>query len=146
MRWTVSRVVDIRASPADVFDVISTVERYADYSPAIRKVGKAPDGSYHWLVSLAGIPVSWDGIVTRSDRPREFAWRSVRGLSNAGSFSLVPTAGGTMVTLRMSLDLPSGLGLGWLKPLLIQYVERVGNDILQAVKRQLERRPASGHG
>jgi len=136
MQWTVSKSVEIKALPAEVFDVISDVEHYSSYSSVIREVRKAGDGSYRWVGSLAGIRVTWDGIVARSDNPRYFAWRAIRGLQNSGSFSLAATNRGTMVKLNMCFRLPVGLGL--LKPIMFPIIEKVGDDILRSVKNALE--------
>jgi len=138
MQWTVSKLAEIKASPAEVFDVISDVEHYSSYSSVIREVRKAGDGSYRWVTRLAGIRVTWDGIVTRSEKPSYFAWRAIRGMQNSGSFSLAATDRGTMVRLKMSFHPPAGLVLGLLKPIALPIIGKAGEDILWAVTIALE--------
>jgi uncharacterized membrane protein len=84
--------LEIDAPPESVFDLISRVEGFKNYSRLIREVKELSPGRYLWQVEYLGITFEWESEVTESDRPRRFAWQSVSGIYNNGIYTLEPTA------------------------------------------------------
>ena len=134
----VERTLFIRAAPEAVFDLISRVENFSQYSPAIREVRAIGRDTYHWVVSVAGFALDWDSVVTEKTRPARFAWRSVRGVENGGLFRLAPADGGTEVRFTMSYRLASPLLERIVDAIAAPLMQRVAAELLEQVRRRLE--------
>jgi uncharacterized membrane protein len=77
-------------------------------------------------------------VVTELSRPRYFAWRSIRGVSNEGSYTLTPTASGTLVTLTMEYRLANPLAERAIMFLASRLIKRIASEVLMNVKNQIE--------
>lgn len=129
----------IRAAPEAVFDLISHVEQFPQYSRAIRAVRALGHDTYRWTISVAGFELEWDATVTgETQGPRHFAWHSVRGVENGGCFDLRPTAGGTEVRFAMSYRLASPLLERVVDAIAAPLMQRVAGELLGEVRRRLE--------
>lgn len=138
---TIERTTTIRAAPEAVFDLISRVEEFPQYSRAIRAVRALGHDTYRWTVRFAGFELEWDSVVTgETRRPRHFAWRSVRGVENGGCFDLRPVAGGTEVRFTMSYRLANPLLERVVDALAAPLMQRVAGELLGEVRRRLEPR------
>jgi uncharacterized membrane protein len=135
---TIARTAVIRAAPEAVFDLIARVEDFARYSRAIRAVHAVGPNRYRWVVRAAGLELEWEASVTESERPRRFAWRSLRGLENGGCFDLHPAPGGTEVRFTMSYRLANPLLERLIEPLTAPIMQRVAGEMLDEVRRRLE--------
>ncbi len=136
---TIERTISIRAAPEAVFDLISRVEDFPRYSRAIRAVRALGHGAYRWTTSIAGFELEWDSVVTgETQRPRHFAWRSIRGVENGGCFDLRPVAGGTEVRFTMSYRLASPLLERIVDAIAAPLMQRVAGELLEQVRRRLE--------
>ena len=80
----------IKAPPEKVFDLISRVENFSEYSRHIKEVRAIGENLFLWRVKAFGIKVEWESEVVESLRPVSFAWRSVSGLYNTGRYVLTP--------------------------------------------------------
>lgn len=136
---TIERTISIRAAPEAVFDLISRVEDFPRYSRAIRAVRALGHGAYRWTTSVAGFELEWDSVVTgETQRPRHFAWRSIRGVENGGCFDLRPVASGTEVRFTMSYRLASPLLERIVDAIAAPLMQRVAGELLEQVRRRLE--------
>lgn len=139
----VEYITTIRASPEAVYDLISRVEDFPRYCRAIDEVRAYAPDAYRWRVRLAGIVLGWDAQVIEARRPSAFAWRSLRGVDNAGRFALAPTAGGTEVRFSMEYRFANRLLEVMFDALAAPLVRRVAQEILEQVRARLERANSS---
>ncbi|OGI50538.1 MAG: hypothetical protein A3E57_09325 [Candidatus Muproteobacteria bacterium RIFCSPHIGHO2_12_FULL_60_33] len=135
----IEHTIFIRAAPEAVFDLISRVENFSQYSPAIREVRTIGRDTYRWVVSVAGFALDWDSVVTEKMRPARFAWRSVRGVENGGLFRLAPANGGTEVRFTMEYRLANPILERIVNTIAAPLMQRVATELLDAVRERLER-------
>jgi uncharacterized membrane protein len=113
------RAVDYRktitvAAPVDeVYDVWSRVENFPRIMSHIREVRDIGNGRTRWTATgPAGIPVSWDAVVTQQMPGEVLAWRSEPGsmIDNAGVIRFEPVGDGeaTRVDIHLSYNPPAG--------------------------------------
>lgn len=135
----VERTVIVGAAPEAVFDLLSRVEDFPQYSRAIRAVRALGRDTYRWTIRVAGFELEWDAVVTEETRrPQHFAWRSIRGVENGGCFDLRPVAGGTEVRFTMSYRLASPLLERIVDAIAAPLMQRVAGELLEQVRRRLE--------
>lgn len=136
----ISRSVDIMADPDTVYDLISRVEEFSLYSNLIESIKETAPKTYHWKAKLGVIPVEWDAVVIEECRPRKFAWHSIKGFKNSGSYTLTPSSSGTTVCFEMEFHLPVSILERALSPLSDRYMNKLSEDILNEIKKRLERK------
>lgn len=136
----ISRSVDIMADPDTVYDLISRVEEFSLYSNLIESIRETAPKTYHWKAKLGVIPLEWDAVVTEECRPGRFAWHSIRGLNNSGSYTLTPSGSGTTVCFEMEFHLPVSILEQALSHLTDSYMNRLSEDMLREIKKKLERK------
>ncbi|EPC03153.1 hypothetical protein L861_22855 [Litchfieldella anticariensis FP35 = DSM 16096] len=134
----VEHEAEIAASPQEVFALIDRVETFADYSDAIDTIVRLDDSRYRWRVRVAGVPLSFDVEITEFTPSERFAWRSVTGVPNHGSYRLTPIEGGTHIHLTLEYSLnnhPMEKAVHQAaKPLL----RKLSRDIIDKVEAQLK--------
>lgn len=135
---SIRETVEIKADPEAVFDLIARVEDFSRYTAVIRDIRALGHDTYRWRVKVAGVPLEWDVEVTERRRPRRFAWRSIRGVANSGSYELEPVPGGTRASFAMEYRLPNPLLELLIAPLANPLIRTVSVEILAAVKARLE--------
>jgi len=128
----------VKATPEAVFDLVTQVEEFPSHVALLKEVTLTGPETYHWSIVVAGIELSWDGIVTRRERPRRFAWKSLSGQPNSGAYELEPTENGTLVCFRMEYRFQSAW-LEWLlTPVLEPLMNRAAAEAITYVKGHLE--------
>jgi uncharacterized membrane protein len=135
---TISEKVTIRADIEAVFDLICRVEEfplYADFLTEVRKIGYR---TYRWVAEVQGITFTWDSVITEFRRPVRLAWRSVRGLQNAGAYTLRQLPQGTEVSIRIEYHLPGHFLEALTAPFAEPLAHSIAAQILERVKRRLE--------
>ncbi len=136
---TIEHTISIRAAPEAVFDLISHVEDFPRYSRIIHAVRSLGHDTWRWTIRVAGFELEWDAVVTgATQRPRHFAWHSIRGVENSGSFDLQPATGGTEVRLAMSYRLANPLLERLVDTVAAPLMQRVAAELLEQVRRRLE--------
>jgi len=106
----ISATVDIAASPADVWAVVSDVTRMPEWSPELRRLYAVGGRTPRVGMTLIGINrrkwVAWPttSTVTRLEPEQVVAWRT-RESGATWTYELAPTADGTRLTGRR--DLPA---------------------------------------
>ncbi len=137
----IERTLRINADPGAVFDVISRVEDYPRYSAAIRRISRIGPRAYRWVVGIAGLELSWEAEIADSRRPEHFAWRTLRGVDNSGTFDLRPVDDGTELRFAMEYRLPNPVLDRIAHALVAPLLDRIGADLLEQVRRRLESAP-----
>lgn len=138
----IEETIEIKAKPEAVYDLIVRIEDFSLYTGIIKEITAVSPRTYHWTVRIDGISLEWDALITEQIRPERFAWRSVAGVANSGSYTLAPIPAGTKVSFSMEYHLPSRLLEKTLAPLVEPLIRQVSSDILAAVKDRLERHHA----
>ena len=134
----ITEVVDIKAAPEKVFDLIARPEGFPKYSRLVKKVTATGSAIYHWIIDIFGIELEWDAKVVEMVRPKRFAWKSIKGIQNAGSYRLKPIEGGTRVAFSMEYHLPNAI-LEKLAHLIAgSFMERIASELMENVKKELE--------
>jgi uncharacterized membrane protein len=133
----IEETYELNASPEAVFDLINEVENTSDYSDFLQSVQKIEPDIYRYTVNIAGIPLSWDARAIERRRPERIAWVSVRGITLAGSFTLRPIPGGTMVYFSMEYSITNRFLAMALRPFIPPLVRIVASEIIAHIKQQL---------
>jgi len=133
-----SQTVEIRASPEAVFDIISQVENFSQYTKLIKSISKIKEKTYHWKAHLGAFPIEWDAVILEEYRPWRFAWHSIKGFQNSGSYTLTPTPEGTSICFEMEYHLKTSFMEKALSPLSDRYIKKLSQEILSAIKNRLE--------
>ncbi|MBI5560426.1 MAG: SRPBCC family protein [Deltaproteobacteria bacterium] len=134
----VSYEIEVRAPIEPVFDLISRVEDFSMYSHLIKEIKKVGEKRYRWEVKAFGIPLWWEAEVVEYERPRRFAWRSISGVYNTGSYTLEPSGDGTRVIFEMYYTIPIKFLGGIARHLLSRMILAVYTEVLGNIKKKIE--------
>ncbi|MDP2681739.1 MAG: SRPBCC family protein [Deltaproteobacteria bacterium] len=134
----IKKTVDIKASPKKVFDLIARPEDFPRYSSLVKKVTAIGHSAYHWIVDIHGIEFEWDAKVVELKKPERFAWQSITGIQNSGSYTLEPIKNGTRIKFYMEYLLPNIILEELAQVITEGYMERMASEILENVKKELE--------
>lgn len=136
---SVRKIVDIKADPEKVFDLIANVENFSQYSSLVKKITAIGPLAYHWVVNIYGIELEWDAKVFEFIKPKKFAWQSVRGVHNSGFYVLEPIKDGTRVVFFMEYLLPNAVLERLAQVLASGFMETMADELLENVKKALEK-------
>lgn len=136
----ISRTVDIKATPDRVYDLICMVEEFSLFSDLIDSIKETAPKTYHWKARIGVIPIEWDAVIIEDCRPRRFAWHSIKGFQNSGSYTLTPSSSGTTVCFEMEFHLTVSILEQALSHLTGSYMNRLSEDMLSEIKKKLERK------
>lgn len=134
----INETVTIDEDIEAVFDLISRIEEFPRYATVLKEVRQIGPRTYRWTAQAAGITLDWDSVITDCVRPTRIAWRSIKGLANAGAFSLAATPDGTKVSITIEYSFPNRLVAMLLMPLVAPRFRAYAGEILRRVKQQLE--------
>lgn len=109
----IRKTLNIRADIGEVFGFFSNYDNFPLFMHNVREVRDRGNGYSHWVVAgPAGVPVTWDALLTEYEPNRCIAWSSVPGatISHAGiiRFDENPD-GSTRVDIRLSYNPPGGV-------------------------------------
>jgi uncharacterized membrane protein len=112
------RAVDVRKTitfdgpVARVFPFFAEYANFPRFMAHVREVRAVGGGRSHWVAAgPAGVPVSWDAVVTRFEPNRLIAWRSEPGsvIPNAGVIVFEPEGNDrTRVDICLAYNPPGG--------------------------------------
>ncbi len=127
----------INAQPERVFELLSRVEDFADYSDLIRSIDTLGDNRYRWHVHAVGMDWSFDVAVTEIKPPCVLAWESLEGVKNQGRYQLREVPEGTEVSLTLSYEIRNRLMEKAVNRAAKPLVGKVSRQILERVEARL---------
>ncbi|MBI3399479.1 MAG: SRPBCC family protein, partial [Deltaproteobacteria bacterium] len=136
---SIKKVIDIKAAPEKVFDLIARVEDFSKYSSLIKKVAAIGPKTYHWVVNIYGIEFEWDAKVIEAIKPKRFVWQSIKGAQNSGSYILESVNHGTRVTFSMEYHLSGAIVEKLAEVIAGGFMEKMVSEILENIKKELEK-------
>lgn len=109
---TVQKTINIDAPVDQVYDVWAHFDQFPRFMAHVREVRPLRGGRWRWCVNgPAGAPIQWDAEITRMEKNRVLAWKSVPEsiARNSGVITFRPNShGGTQVDIRISYRPPLG--------------------------------------
>ncbi len=129
----------VKADPEPVFALISRVEPFVELCEAVRDIEVLGDGHYRWHVRVAGFKLQFEVEVTEIEPPSRFAWQSVTGIPNRGSYTLTPVAEGTHLHLSLEYELGNRLLARVVAGTTRSIVNRVSKEIVGNMEELLAR-------
>lgn len=135
--------IEINAEPAAVMDEIADFESYPDWSGEIKKVEVRERDEQkrgkHVYYEVAQGPLKADYVLEYTYKPDDggVSWTLVEGHNIKrldGEYSLEPSAKGTKVTYRMTVETPIPM-IGFMKR---QIEKRIVDVALKGLKKRVE--------
>jgi uncharacterized membrane protein len=143
------KIMDIHAPLEEVFRLWSDFSSFPRFLTHVREV-RVTDSRSHWVVEgPAGTQVSWDAELTRFEKNRLIAWRSLPGelVGNAGIIRFEPLPdGATRLHIHLSYNPPGGVLGHTIAALFGKDPQRALDDDLVRFKSLLEQGKATGRG
>lgn len=141
------RAVEVHASPADVFELVSDVERYPEFFHGMTRweaVGDQLRGEgarYRVLMQVGSIEAGGIVRVEEWEEPRIIAWAWERGVHHDGAWRL--EAHGDRTLLSLELDYRLAGAARWLaERLAARVVSRNIEATLQGARRIIQEESA----
>lgn len=129
----------LRAEPEQVFDLLSHVPNFVDLCDHVEHIEPLGEDCYRWTIRAAGMKLHFDVEVCKAERPDYFAWRSIRGIQNRGSYRLSPgEPGHTQVEFELQYRLGSPLLEAAVRRGARSLVERVSGQLMTRVQDRLD--------
>ena len=108
----VQKIINANAPVEEVYRFWSNFENFPRFMSHVREVKNLGNGRWRWTVDgPAGVPVSWNAVVTKQVENEVLAWRSEEGsiVGNAGIVRFQPNEqGGTRIDIKMTYNPPAG--------------------------------------
>ena len=108
----VQKIINVNAPVEEVYRFWSNFENFPRFMSHVREVKNLGNGRWRWTVDgPAGVPVSWNAVVTKQVDNEVLAWRSEEGsiVGNAGIVRFQPNEqGGTRIDIKMTYNPPAG--------------------------------------
>jgi uncharacterized membrane protein len=100
---------EVSAPVAEVYRKWTDFSRFPEFMEGVEAVRPLGGGRYHWVARILGTKQEWDAEVTDQQENQRISWRSLNGVSNAGTVTLHPLPNNrTRVHLRMEYTPPGG--------------------------------------
>jgi len=136
----IKKTVLIAAPPAEVFTLIAGIEDMPRFSASITGVTRVSENNYLWQVKLKSIPLEWNAVIDKIEKPEYLSWHSISGLDNRGEYRLEEQQDGTtMVTLLIEYHLHPQIIEKALHIVIDELIEDIYAEILSKIKKELER-------
>ena len=136
---TLHHVELIKAPPEKVFDLISRVEEFSEYSRHIKEVRAIGEGKFLWRVKVLNMKMEWESEVIESIRPVSFAWRSTKGVFNTGRYVLTPVEpDSTSISFTMEYELSDSRSERLIATLVEPVLDSFFKKSLSIVKERVE--------
>jgi uncharacterized membrane protein len=134
--FELERTIRINAPISDLFDFWANPENYPKAFSHVAKIERRGENLYRWTITgPAGVPVGWEGVITRVVPNTLVEWKSLPG-STIGNFGIVrfdPNYdASTRIKIRMFYRPPAGI-LGRF------FAEMLGADAGQILDQDLKR-------
>lgn len=113
----VQKTIDVSAPVRNVFEFWAHVENWPQVMAHVREVRETARDRHHWVIAgPAGVPISWDTILTKFGSNRVIEWETLPGstVRHSGSIRFRQNPDGTTrVEIKMSfIPLVGALGHG----------------------------------
>lgn len=129
---TIRHTALLHADPERVFALLCHVPNFVELCDHVETIEPLGPDRYRWTVRAAGMRVNFDVEVCNAVAPKHFAWRSLRGLYNRGSYRLTPRgARSTRVDFELEYQL---------NPFLDAAVERAAQSLVERISDQVIKR------
>jgi uncharacterized membrane protein/osmotically-inducible protein OsmY len=111
--FELEKTIRINAPVSDIFDFWANPENYPKVFSHISSIERLGENLYRWtVIGPAGIPVHWEGTITRSVPNTIVEWKSLPG-STVGNFGFIRVDtnydASTRVLVRMFYRPPAGI-------------------------------------
>jgi uncharacterized membrane protein len=90
---TVTKTIHVDAPVEEVWALWTSPETFPRFMSHVRDVARTPDGTWRWTVDgPAGVPVTWEAVVTRAVPNEILAWesRETSAIQSEGRVRFVP--------------------------------------------------------
>lgn len=134
---SVEKIMDFDATPDEVFTIIEDAEKFPRYSVFIKEVKKTEGGNYKWTADVFGIEIKWEARISENIRPVTFAWESVSGFSNKGSYLIEDVNGKSRVHFIMEYHLSSDLLTKITAPIIKKAMEILSSELMENIEEEL---------
>ena len=134
--YELRKTIRINAPISDLFDFWTNPENYSKAFSHVAKIERLGENLYRWtMIGPAGIPIGWEGVITRTVPNTLVEWKSLPG-SPVGNFGIVHFDphydASTRIDIRMFYRPPAGI-LGKF------FAELFGADAQQILNEDLKR-------
>lgn len=134
--YELRKTIRINAPISDLFDFWTNPENYAKAFSHVAKIERLGENLFRWtMIGPAGIPIGWEGVITRTVPNTLVEWKSLPG-SPVGNFGIVHFDphydASTRIDIRMFYRPPAGI-LGKF------FAELFGADAQQILNEDLKR-------
>jgi uncharacterized membrane protein len=141
--FELERLVKIRAPISDIYDFWCNPENYPKVFSHISSIERQGENLYRWTINgPAGIPIHWEGMITRTVPNTIVEWKSLPG-SAVGNFGVArfdPNYdASTRVHIRMFYRPPAGILGRFLAELFDADPKKVLDQDLSRLKRIFEK-------
>ena len=134
--YELRKTIRINAPISDLFDFWTNPENYSKAFSHVAKIERLGENLYRWtMIGPAGIPIGWEGVITRTVPNTLVEWKSLPG-SPVGNFGIVHFDphydASTSIDISMFYRPPAGI-LGKF------FAELFGADAQQILNEDLKR-------
>jgi uncharacterized membrane protein len=141
--FALERTMKIKAPVSDIYDFWSNPENYPKVFSHIAAVQRQGENLYRWTIhGPAGIPIQWEGIITRMVPNTLVEWKSLPG-SAVGNFGIARFDANydasTRLHIRMFYRPPAGILGRFIAGLLGADPNKVLDQDLARLKRAFEK-------
>lgn len=134
---SIEKIIDFDATPDEVFSIIENAEDFPRYSIFISEVKKTDKGNYQWTADIFGLEIKWEAEISENIRPVAFAWKSISGFDNKGSYLIENINGKARVRFIMEYNLNSELLNVLTKPLITKAMEILSTELMEKIEEEL---------
>lgn len=141
---------EIHGAPGAVYEVAKDMESYPKFMKNVVKIITLQRGDGYtitrWDTRLQGKPVVWTEKDVLDDQNLRIDYHLIEGdlKKFEGSWTFEPTAEGTMVRLTVDFELGIPMFATLLNPVATMVVKRNCEDMLSAMKEQIEGNAGQG--
>lgn len=146
----IQKTLNIDATVDEVYAFCISYENWPRFMSHVREIKTDGGARSHWVVDgPAGVPVSWDAVITQFVPNSLLAWQSVEGsmIRQDGIMRFSPNAeGGTRLDIRISYNPPAGAVGHAVATLFGANPERLMDEDFNRLKSLIEEGKTSARG
>ncbi|HZD60492.1 MAG TPA: SRPBCC family protein [Anaerolineae bacterium] len=135
----IERSITVKAPLDVVYATWANFQNFPAYTPHVVSVEKLKKRRTRWVVDVVGYRLQFEAELDEERPNRMISWHSVSTIKHFGSTYVLPEAGGTKVTVRLTVDMESlpahlvdELNVSW------HEFEETFEDALHSFKRYVE--------